>query len=128
MAEGHFHRSLGQRPRSECALGCLAEGHIHLTLRAGVSLAVGQKRQTMEEGQRRPETGDRTTHLHTTLRIFNTLGQEVRALVDEFQHSGKYTVTWDGKDSSGREVTSGIYFYRLQIEGFTTTRQMILMK
>ena len=75
----------------------------------------------------------------TTLRIFNLLGQEVRTLVDEVQEAGSYTVTWDGRNGSGQEVPSGIYFYRLTVKGLidtglsrtgqvSETRRMVLMK
>ena len=67
---------------------------------------------------------------HITLKIYNILGQEVRILVDELKEPGYYTVTWDGKDYSGREVASGIYFYRLTVDGgqWSATKRMVLMK
>jgi hypothetical protein len=37
-------------------------------------------------------------------------------------------VTWDGRDDWGKEVASGVYFYKLQTEGFTQTRKMVLMR
>ena len=51
--------------------------------------------------------------------VHNILGQEVRILVDEPKESGFYTVTWDGKDGIGNDVTSGIYFYRMQANEFS---------
>ena len=76
---------------------------------------------------------------HTTLKIFNLLGQEVRTLVDKAQEPGYYTVTWDGKDSDGGQAASGIYFYRLSVAGpkdsgplrsaqWSATKKMVLMK
>jgi len=65
---------------------------------------------------------------HTTLKIYNILGQLVRTLVDEEKAPGNYKVIWDGKDNSGKEVTSGIYFYRLECSGSTETRKMILLR
>jgi flagellar hook assembly protein FlgD len=54
----------------------------------------------------------------------------VRTLVDEVQEPGYYTVTWDGKDSNGRGVVSGVYFYRLSVNGgqWSATQKMVLMK
>ena len=38
------------------------------------------------------------------------------------------TVTWDGRDDTGRGVASGVYLYRLEAKEFVETRKMILMK
>lgn len=66
--------------------------------------------------------------IHTTLKIYNLLGQLVRTLVDEEKTPGNYDVTWDGKDNLGKEVASGTYFYQLKIKDFTTTKKMILLR
>ena len=66
--------------------------------------------------------------IRTTLNIYNILGQEIRTLVDEPKDAGYYTVTWDGKDSQGQNVSSGVYFYRLQTENFVETKKMVLMR
>jgi hypothetical protein len=39
-----------------------------------------------------------------------------------------YTVYWNGTDDSGKPVSSGIYFYKLEVDGFSTSKKMILMK
>jgi len=66
--------------------------------------------------------------IHTTLKIYNILGQLVRTLVDEEKKPGSYKIIWDGKDNSGKEVSSGIYFYQLKTEDYTTTRKMVLLR
>ena len=66
--------------------------------------------------------------IHTTLRIYNVLGQLVKTLVNEPQEAGTYEVIWDGRDENGNEVASGIYFYRLQAEDFTKAKKMLLLK
>ncbi|MFQ6091717.1 MAG: carboxypeptidase regulatory-like domain-containing protein [bacterium] len=65
---------------------------------------------------------------HVTLKIYNLLGQEVQRLVDEPQETGYYTVTWDGRDFSGQQVASGVYFCRLQAGEYASTIKMVLMK
>ena len=52
---------------------------------------------------------------HTTLKIYDLTGRLVRTLVDGEKEAGYYTVTWDRKDDRGRELSNGVYFYRLQI-------------
>jgi hypothetical protein len=64
----------------------------------------------------------------TTLRVYNILGQEVRTLVDEIQGAGKYQVWWDGRDHSGVEVETGIYFYLLSSGAFRQLGKMVLLK
>ena len=66
--------------------------------------------------------------IHTTLKVYNILGQLVRILVDEEKAPGNYKVVWDGKDNSGKEVSSGIYFYQLKTEEYTATRKMVLLR
>ncbi|UCE17791.1 MAG: DUF362 domain-containing protein [Gemmatimonadota bacterium] len=65
---------------------------------------------------------------HVSLKIYNSLGQEIRTLVDELQNPGQYTVTWDVEDALGVSAPSGIYFYRLTVGDFTATRRMLLLK
>jgi flagellar hook assembly protein FlgD len=62
------------------------------------------------------------------LAVFNMLGQKVRTLVDGDLSAGNLSATWDGKDGSGRAVSSGIYFYQLNAGSFSATHKMILMK
>jgi polyhydroxybutyrate depolymerase len=65
---------------------------------------------------------------HVILRVFNLLGQEIITLTDGFVAPGSYTVTWDGRDSAGHEVPSGIYFYQFTTDTFMKTRRMLLCK
>jgi len=72
--------------------------------------------------------GDGAETLPTTLRIYNVLGEVVRTLVDEPRSPGIYYQVWDGKDDQGKEVASGIYFYRLKAGKFSETKKMVLLK
>ena len=65
---------------------------------------------------------------HATLKIYNLLGQEVRTLVDETKETGYYKVTWDGRDAVGRDVGSGVYFYRLKAGEIILSRKLVLVK
>ena len=63
-----------------------------------------------------------------SLIVYNILGAEVTRLTEGTLTAGTYTVTWDGTDSSGRPVASGVYLYRLSAEGLSITRKMVLLK
>lgn len=76
----------------------------------------------------RYQIADGRLPIHTSMKVYNILGQEVRTLVNEVQEPGHYTVTWDGKDNSDNYVASGVYFYRLTMADFTATKSMVLMK
>ena len=61
--------------------------------------------------------------------LCKTLGQQIRILVKDSKNSGKYQVTWDGKDIANNSVPSGIYFYRLEIDGKSVAaRKMMLIR
>ncbi len=65
---------------------------------------------------------------HVTLEIFNILGQKVNTLFDNYQEAGYKSVIWNGTDSSGKNVASGIYFYRLLSTTEQITRRMLMLK
>ncbi len=57
------------------------------------------------------------------LKVYDILGNEIAALVNEYQQPGTYEVEFDGS-----KLSSGIYFYRLQAGGFLSTKKLILLK
>ena len=60
--------------------------------------------------------------------VYNMLGQRIVTLVDAEQSAGKYTIRWDGVDSNGKGVASGIYLYRIAANGFVSSKKMMLLK
>ncbi len=62
------------------------------------------------------------------LRIYNSVGRNIRTLVYEIQSAGFKTAIWDGKDDTSSAVASGIYFYQLKTGEFTQTRKLLLLK
>ncbi len=74
-----------------------------------------------------------TTDAPVTISIYNTKGQLVRKLHLSNQRAGIYgtkdeAAYWDGRDSSGEKVASGVYFYTLQAGEFRATRKMGILK
>ncbi len=59
----------------------------------------------------------------TTLRVYNSLGQQVATLIDQNLSSGTYSVTFDA-----RQFPSGVYFYTLRSGNFSSTKKMVLTK
>ena len=72
--------------------------------------------------------GSQRSPAHTTLKIYNILGQLVRTLVDEERPQGSYAAYWDGRNDNAREVSSGIYFCRLEAGDFTDIKKMVLLR
>jgi len=62
------------------------------------------------------------------LTIYNILGQKVRTLVYEDQEAGYKSVNWDGKDDLGKDVATGIYFYKIKAGEFTQSKKMVILK
>ncbi|MBS1270931.1 MAG: hypothetical protein MAGBODY4_00059 [Candidatus Marinimicrobia bacterium] len=62
------------------------------------------------------------------LDIYNILGQRVRTLVNTAQKPGMYSVQWDGRNETGAQLASGIYFYRLQAGDFVKANKMVLIR
>ncbi|RLB70001.1 MAG: hypothetical protein DRH04_04315, partial [Deltaproteobacteria bacterium] len=62
------------------------------------------------------------------IEVFNILGELVATPFDGMAESGENLVEWDGTNSSGRTVSSGIYFYRLSADNYSETKKMTLLK
>jgi hypothetical protein len=60
--------------------------------------------------------------------IYNLLGQKIRTLFDGYQSTGIQTRIWNGRSDLGEQLSSGIYFYRLQADNYVETKKMTLMK
>ena len=65
-----------------------------------------------------------------TLKVYDMLGNEIATLVDEYKPAGKYELEFNAASHSGevRNLSSGIYFYRLNAGSFNETKKMILLR
>jgi hypothetical protein len=61
------------------------------------------------------------------LTIYNAVGQQIRVLVEGHHQAGSYEATWDATDDFGSSVSSGIYLYHFESEGFVERRRMLLL-
>ena len=63
-----------------------------------------------------------------TIKIFNSVGQEIRTLVNTLENAGYKSVLWNGKDDKNNSVTSGIYFYEIIAGDYRDLRKAVLLK
>ncbi len=62
------------------------------------------------------------------LKVYDINGQEVNTLINNNLNSGNHKLIWNGTDNNNNKVSSGVYFYRLNANGTTDTKKMILLK
>ncbi|MFC1726255.1 T9SS type A sorting domain-containing protein [candidate division KSB1 bacterium] len=61
--------------------------------------------------------------------VYNVLGQKVKSIIDEYRREGIHKVTWNGTNNYGDKVSSGVYFYRLIVNGkVLDTKKMLMVK
>jgi len=63
-----------------------------------------------------------------TVRVFDVDGSLVRTLVDGWREPGVYSEIWEGRREDGKELPSGVYFYRLEAGDFVATHKLVLLR
>ncbi len=63
-----------------------------------------------------------------TLKVYNMLGQEVKTLYSGQMESGRHSITWDGTNNSGMQLSSGTYIYKITSGEFVQSKKMLLLK
>jgi len=69
-----------------------------------------------------PEAG------HVSLKVFNVTGQLVRELVDEPMPAGSHSTVWNGRDGTGQELASGVYFCRMVCGSYAESIKMSFLR
>ncbi|MFQ5675807.1 MAG: choice-of-anchor B family protein, partial [bacterium] len=62
------------------------------------------------------------------LTVYDLLGRQIRILVDDIQNRGEHQVVWDARDEQGKDVASGVYFYRIETAAFKKTVKMLFIQ
>lgn len=62
------------------------------------------------------------------IKIYDLMGSEVKTLVNQEMSSGTFNVTWNGSNSFGQKVSSGVYFCRMESGSYVQTIKLMLMK
>src|SRR5690606_16044772 len=99
---------------------------------AGTSVTgTGENPFTYSLSQNYPNPFNPTTSIHfstpslqnVSLKVYDMLGRQVAELVNGMHQAGNYTISFNGS-----ELSSGVYYYKLEAENFTQTKQMVLVK
>ena len=136
-----------KRGWGDCLAGCTYEyfweftvsgGVVELVDQYGVGTSVGDipPMPTVVRGQNTPNPFNPSTLIgyrlgepsSVHLSIYDVNGRLIRELVNGFVPVGTHSVWWDATDRKGREVSSGVYFYRLVVNGVAHTRKMVVAK
>ena len=65
----------------------------------------------------------------TEISIYNLKGEKIKTLLNAIKNQGSYKLIWNGKNNAGKAVTSGIYFYKMDIDGKTqSTKKFLILK
>lgn len=65
---------------------------------------------------------------HAAVEVFDTRGKRVRTLFEGDLAPGTHVLSWDGRTNAGESAGSGIYLYRLRVDGESVARKMLLLK
>ena len=60
--------------------------------------------------------------------VYNITGQHVKTLINKHLEADNHNIVWNGNDSEGKSVASGVYFYKMKCSNYLSTKKMILMK
>jgi len=99
-------------------------------------ISKGQIPYTFEVKQNYPNPFNPTTLIQysipkesiVTVKVYNTLGQLIKTLVDERKTAGIYTVQWNGDNNVGQHVATGVYIYRVIAGSNVAVKKMLLLK
>ncbi len=98
--------------------------------------SIGPAPSTFALSQNYPNPFNPTTNIEfaiphnetVKLEVYDILGRLVTTLANSDMPAGTYKVIWNGKDSKGQSVASGLYLYRLQAGSFTSVKKMLMLK
>jgi hypothetical protein len=92
--------------------------------------------KSYELGQNFPNPFNATTQIRfnvpaasqVSLDVYDILGRKVRTLVNDYLTAGVKQILWDGRNQSGDQVASGVYFYRMTAGDYNQIKKMVLLK
>jgi subtilisin family serine protease len=66
--------------------------------------------------------------VHVTLNVYDVRGRLVKSVIDQALPAGRYSIGWDGKDTSGDSVASGVYYYKIQAGAWNDTQRVVVVR
>ena len=73
-------------------------------------------------------TFDLASQSNVILNVYNIAGQKISNLANGSFEAGTHKVIWNGTSDSGKAITSGVYFYHIEVDNTTQTKKMVLLK
>jgi hypothetical protein len=112
------------------AAGTDGTGERHWTYDATSARLLGQNHPNPFSGTTRITFAipDGAGHVPVHLAVYDVMGRLVQTLIDGTKPAGTYSITWDGSDSSGCRVASGVYFCTLCADGLLSTKRIVLTR
>jgi len=103
---------------------------------SGISNVEGSNKNSIALSQNSPNPFNDNTRIEyfipersqVTIRIYNISGQIVSTLINEIQNAGINSINWNATDENGHKVGQGLYIYRIESNGETQSRRMLLMR
>ena len=71
---------------------------------------------------------DLAGHSNVNIIIYDMLGREVKTLINQTQDAGFKSVQWDATNDYGKQVSAGVYLYRIQAGEYMQTKKMVFLK
>ena len=68
------------------------------------------------------------TEQEVRIDVYNILGQHIQTIADGQYPAGNHTISWNGSNSNGENVPSGVYFYNMTTKDFSQTNKMMLLR
>jgi hypothetical protein len=116
--------------------GAVINGHKYgeITVSVGGHAASASTGFALRQNYPNPFNGSATieytlpVRVRVTIKIFNSLGQEILKLLDEEQDKGSHQIQWNGAIKAGRLVASGVYYYQLKAGDYSESKKLIHLK
>jgi hypothetical protein len=122
-------------PSTATLIGCIIDGKEYGTM-VGINNPLEEIPNNLKLSQNYPNPFNPTTTIeyeiprrgNVLIIVYDILGRRIKELFNEEKNTGKYSITWNGKDNNDNNVSSGTYFYQIISGNNIRTKKMVLLK